>query len=130
MFIDKNNQDFNKEIKGLKPEAEKVLQHYHWPGNVREVKNVIERAVILCRGSEIDVSHLPHELNLESQKSPVKVGEALTSDMSLSDMEKRHILFVLQEHNNNKSQTARTLGISRSTLREKLRQYGIEDETE
>lgn len=130
MFIDQNNRDFNKEIKGLTLEAESVLQHYHWPGNVREVKNVVERAVILCRDQHIGVSHLPLELNSESQKSPVKVGEAYTSDMSLSDMEKRHILYVLQQNDNNKSQTARILGISRSTLREKLRQYGIDDETD
>lgn len=127
LFIDQNNRNFNKNIIGLSEEAEKILLHYHWPGNVRELKNVLERGVILCSDSEISVEHLPHELNVASQKSPVKIGEKLTSDMSLDEMERRHILFVLEANNNNKSQTARVLGISRSTLREKLRQYGIEN---
>ncbi|HDL17919.1 MAG TPA: sigma-54-dependent Fis family transcriptional regulator [Bacteroidetes bacterium] len=130
MFIDQNNREFNKDIWGLTEEAERTLLHYPWPGNVRELKNVIERAVILCNEELIDVDHLPRELYLASRKAPVKIGQQLTSDMSLSDMEKRHILFVLEAHENNKSQTARVLGISRSTLREKLRQYGIDDETD
>lgn len=130
LFIDQNNRQFNKNILGLTEEAEKTLLHYPWPGNVRELKNVIERAVILCNDELIGVDHLPHELYIASQKAPVKIGQQLTSDMSLSDMEKRHILFVLEANENNKSQTARVLGISRSTLREKLRQYGIEDEAD
>jgi len=130
LFIDQNNRDLNKNILGLSSEVEQVLQQYSWPGNVRELKNVIERAVILCRGNYLNIEHLPHELNSASQKAPVKIGEALTSNMSLDEMEKRHILFVLAENNNNKSQTARVLGISRSTLREKLRQYGIEDDSD
>ena len=127
LFIDQNNRNFNKNILGLSDEAEKILLHYHWPGNVRELKNVLERGVILCTETKISLEHLPHELNIASQKSPVKIGEKLTSDMSLDEMERRHILFVLEANNNNKSQTARVLGISRSTLREKLRQYGIEN---
>lgn len=130
LFIDQHNKVFNKSIKGLTAEAEKILLHYPWPGNVRELKNVIERAVILCRDDYIGPQHLPRELNQESQKAPVQVGEALTSDMSLAEMEKRHILFVLKAHNFNKSQAARVLGISRSTLREKLKLYGLEDEVE
>ena len=130
LFIDKNNHNFNKDINGLTPEAEKVLIHYHWPGNVRELKNVIERGVILCLDSNIGTEHLPQELNVESSTAPVTLGDSLTSDMSLNEMEKRHILFVLKENKNNKSQTSRVLGISRSTLREKLRQYGINDDEE
>ena len=130
LFIDQNNRDFNKNIFGLTPEAEKVLLYYQWPGNVRELKNVIERAVILCQDEWISPDNLPHELNVASKKAPVKTGGRLTSNMSLSEMERRHILFVLDAHENNKSQTARVLGISRSTLREKLRQYGIADDSE
>ena len=130
LFVNQNNKVFNKNIQGLAPEAEKVLLHYPWPGNVRELKNVIERAVILCRSDFIGPEHLPQELNKASQEAPVQVGEALSSDMSLAEMEKRHILFVLKANKFNKSQTARVLGISRSTLREKLRLYGIEDEGE
>ena len=128
LFIDGNNSNFNKDVKGLTPEAEKVLIHYDWPGNVRELKNVIERAVILCLDLNIGVEQLPQELNVESHKTPVTLGDSLTSDMSLNEMEKRHILFVLKENKNNKSQASRVLGISRSTLREKLRQYGVSDE--
>ena len=128
LFIDQNNKVFNKNIQGLTPEAEQILIHYQWPGNVRELKNVIERAVILCRDSLIGPEHLPHELNKASQQAPVEVGDDSVTGMSLAEVEKRHILSVLKAHNFNKSQTARVLGISRSTLREKLRLYGIEEE--
>ena len=128
LFIDQNNKVFNKNIQGLTPEAEQILIHYQWPGNVRELKNVIERAVILCRDSLIGPEHLPHELNKASQQAPVEVGDDSATGMSLAEVEKRHILSVLKAHNFNKSQTARVLGISRSTLREKLRLYGIEEE--
>jgi len=128
LFLDQENRNFNKNILGFNPKAEEILLHYLWPGNVRELKNVIERAVILCRDEYILPEHLPRELQLESDKAPI-LGEGITSaNMSLDEIEKRHIIYVLKENKGNKSRTARILGISRSTLREKLRLYGIQDE--
>ena len=125
LFLDVNNREFNKDIKGISPEAEKVLLYYSWPGNVRELKNVIERASILCQKDWLEPEHLPLELQVESESTHVEAESDYSADFSLDEMEKRHILHVLKQNKNNKSKTARILGISRSTLREKLRQYGL-----
>jgi DNA-binding NtrC family response regulator len=127
MFIEQNNKEFSKNITGLSEEAEKLLLNYEWPGNVRELKNVIERAVILCSDEIIEADHLPIEL----RNSPVKQTKTIipppSSDeaLSLQDIEKKHIIETLQKFDGNKSKAARVLNISRSTLREKLKQYGI-----
>ncbi len=147
LFIDRNNKEFNKQITGFSPEAELVLNNYHWPGNIRELKNVVERAVILCNGNTIQTEHLPMELRTGSVKpvidtrqtenispqviatpTPSASESSQSSDgpFSLQEMERRHILHVLHQFNGNKSKAARILNISRSTLREKLKQYGID----
>jgi two-component system, NtrC family, response regulator AtoC len=136
MFIEQNNREFNKNIKGISIEASEMMLRYPWPGNVRELKNVLERAVILCKKDEItpELLHLePMDFSLpvatvamtEVSKpvQPVRLDESSTT--TLADIEKQHILRVLEKYNNNKSKTAKILNISRSTLREKLKEYGI-----
>jgi transcriptional regulator with PAS, ATPase and Fis domain len=136
MFIEQNNREFNKNIKGISIEASEMMLRYPWPGNVRELKNVLERAVILCKKDEItpELLHLePMEFSapvaavavaeVSKPVQPVRLDEASTT--TLADIEKQHILRVLEKYNNNKSKTAKILNISRSTLREKLKEYGI-----
>ncbi|MBC8183693.1 sigma-54-dependent Fis family transcriptional regulator [candidate division KSB1 bacterium] len=131
LFIDQNNREFSKKIKGISEEAERLLKSYHWPGNVRELKNIIERATILCQDEIIQIEHLAIELqNVPTQESIP--AAAVTSNVviseepvSLQEIEKRHIIKTLEKVNGNKSKAARILEISRSTLREKLKQYGI-----
>lgn len=143
LFIERNNKEFNKNITGLSAEAEQLLQTYPWPGNVRELKNVIERAVILCRNSKIQAEHLPMELRStdstqipvspvskqstapEATPPPQPQPEATSEPLSLQDIERKHILATLKRFGGNKSKAARVLNISRSTLREKLKLYGI-----
>ena len=125
LFLDQNNREFNKHIEGISPEAEQLLLHYPWPGNVRELKNVLERAAILCQRNWLEPEFLPHELQIKSESARVEAESEFSAHLSLSEMEMRHILRVLKENKNNKSKTARVLGISRSTLREKLRIYGL-----
>ncbi len=131
LFIDQNNKEFSKKIKGISPEAQKLLLTYNWPGNVRELKNVIERASILCQDDIIDVSHLAIEVKNAHQKdlSPDMPVATESNDpdkvYSLQQIEKKHIIKTLEQFNGNKSKAARILQISRSTLREKLKQYGI-----
>jgi transcriptional regulator with PAS, ATPase and Fis domain len=127
IFIEANNKEFGKDVKGIAPEAQERLLKYQWPGNVRELKNVLERAVILCNDSQLRSEHLP----LELQQGAPRISK--TSDFSsftsggdsLEDMERRHILYVLKKYDGNKSKTARVLNISRSTLREKMKNYGL-----
>ncbi len=127
LFIEANNKEFNKNIRGISPEAEKLLLNYPWPGNVRELKNVIERAVILCTGDIIVPELLPLELRPEEAKVPPTASFPVYSEQieSLQEMEKRHIINILNKYDGNKSRTARVLNISRSTLREKLKAYKI-----
>lgn len=133
IFLERNNKEFGKSIQVISDSAIDLLNNYRWPGNVRELKNVMERAVILCAREMIEVEHLPVELRGQSSNifaSPTTAetphAETNGSPVSLADMEKVHIEAVLAQCDGNKSETARQLGISRSTLREKMKLYGID----
>jgi Nif-specific regulatory protein len=102
----------------LTPRALRALQSYPWPGNVRELANTIERLMILAPGSVIDVEDLPE--NLRSGRVPVDADE-LT--LTLEDVERRHILRVLERAGGNLSVAARRLGVDRGTLNRKLKQW-------
>jgi DNA-binding NtrC family response regulator len=125
-FLESLNREFGKNIEGISKQAEELLLSYSWPGNVRELRNVMERAAILCTSSMIEPKHLPLELRQRESRVavPADLGDNPNDD-SLEAAEKRHILKVLEKTGGNKSKAARLLNISRSTLREKLRQYGI-----
>jgi len=128
IFVDRNNTEFGKQIKGIAPDAADKMLKYRWPGNVRELKNVIERAVILCPGDELQSEQLPLELQEGTSRiSPQGSFFAGGADAdSLEEMEKHHIASVLRKYEGNKSKTARMLNISRSTLREKMKNYVIQ----
>lgn len=121
LFLQEFKKEFNRNVQKFHPETEKLLFEYSWPGNVRELKNVIERSVILAQGDTILPEHLPLELHEHTPSAPVM----RPTGMSLAEMEKWHIAEVLRSVNGNKSQAAKILNISRSTLREKLKLYQI-----
>jgi two-component system response regulator AtoC len=128
-FITKLGREMGKEIKGVAPQPLDLLLTYSWPGNVRELKNVIERATILAKGDSIVSEDLPLELRNDNRSvSNVASAEKWMGKdelVPLAAVERSYILKVLQEKGGNKSETARILGISRSTLREKLNRYRI-----
>jgi len=133
LFIEKDNREFNKSVRNINEEAQNLLVNYEWPGNVREVKNVIERGVILCPGPTLTAEHLPQELRcggagyLDPGDGPSGPGGGPSNNGdSMEAMEKAHIQRMLIKYNNNKTKTAQALGISRSTLREKMKQYGLD----
>jgi len=102
--------------------AVKLLTSYSWPGNVRELENLVERLAIFCSSGEIGVADVERERQLvRSNGVPDK-----TPPTTLEDMERQHILRVLQEHAGNKSKAARALGIERKTLYQKARRLGID----
>ncbi len=113
----------NKEIKGFTPKAMDCLIKHEWRGNVRELENVIERACILTYGDYIDEAQLP---NLLQQIHTSK--NSFENIYTLEDMEKAFILKTLEECDNNKSETAKHLGISRKTLHTKIKQYNMEED--
>ena len=123
LFLEEYNKEFNRNVQKLHTKTEELLLAYSWPGNVRELKNVIERGVILCRQNVLVPEHLPIELHEGEEPRPVP--KVSMGNVSLQEMEKHHILDVLKSVNGNKSQAARILDISRSTLREKLKNYQL-----
>ncbi|MBD5608083.1 MAG: sigma-54-dependent Fis family transcriptional regulator [Desulfovibrio sp.] len=123
-FAEKNR----KNIKGFSPQAFDCLLRYSWPGNVRELENAVERAVILCRGDLIAESDLPANV----ANAPARVESSgdepplSLAGMSLDMLEKQAIETMMKETGDNKSEAARRLGITRATLHNKLRKYGID----
>jgi DNA-binding NtrC family response regulator len=105
------------------PDALSLLFQYPWPGNIRELRNVLERVQLMNpEAEEVRAGHLPPEI-LMATHSDTGAPEA---DLSLQEVERRHIARVLAHHGGNRSKTARSLGISRATLYEKLTRYGLD----
>jgi two-component system response regulator HydG len=122
MFSTKNR----KPIKGLTPGAMDRLLRYDWPGNVRELMNAVERAVVLSRAeylNDADFSLIAGSGEIEA--GPAPINPPLDSAVSLEEVEKATILSTLQAVDGNKSEAARRLGITRKTLHNKLKSYGL-----
>lgn len=96
---------------------------YEWPGNIRELENTIERAVILCPGEQITAGELPAHLLPEGEAIPFST--AIDSGFSLRDMEREFIRTILAQTEGNKSRAAKLLGIARQTLLNKIREYKL-----
>jgi two-component system, NtrC family, response regulator AtoC len=128
-FIKKLCQENHREIKQLTSEAKKKLIDYYWPGNARELANILERAVVMDASKSIDPVHLYLEntpaSKLQSASSTPMVSSALPVGMTLQELEKHLIIETLQANNNNRTKTAQTLGISIRTLRNKLHDYNL-----
>lgn len=107
------------------PEAVERLMNYNWPGNVRELKSTIQSAVNLARGRRIEIQHLPDHIRRSVKRTPKTNHSADSSQaiLPLETVEKNHILSVYSQLNQNKSQTAKALGIGLNTLRRKLAAY-------
>jgi DNA-binding NtrC family response regulator len=105
-----------------------ALLSYGYPGNVRELKHAVERAVIFCKGGVIDLSHLPDEIG--KSIDPSATGPCLSGDLPLESsircFEKQRILKALDEAGGRKLEAARILGVSRKVLWKKLKEHGIE----
>jgi len=119
-FLKKSAAQNRREVTDFSPQAIRFLVKYDWPGNVRELENIVGRAVILAKNSYIEVTDLRQE-NLIGAGSP-RQGQML------KELEKNHILNVLTRTRGNYSQAARILGISRATLYNKARAYGVDVE--
>ena len=100
-----------------------IFLSYHWPGNVREMRNVIQRSVVLCDGKDILPEHLPDHMHWH-EYNDVEIDS--TSLLSLEDMEREHIQKVMQIASGNKNRTAALLKIHRDTLYRKLRKYELD----
>jgi len=126
-FINHYSLRLQREIRGIRPEALKTLKSYPFPGNVRELSNIIERAVTFCHDGEINTEHLPERLRSASGNSQTRIEDNLLAELpnwetlpSLEQLEQSYIQYVLNRLDGNKRQAADILGIGRRTLYRRL----------
>ncbi len=144
-FLDRANQELDKEVTSVAPDTLDALRRYLWPGNVRELESVLKQAVLKSSGSALLLDFLPGKLRITASSMPdpaepqpessfefdsfvderLSAGADRLYDEALSQFERRLIARVLQHTDGNQVQAAKLLGISRSTLRSKIRQLGI-----
>lgn len=131
-FLARYSKKNRKPVRGIAPRAMDLLLRYTWPGNVRELENAMERAVILLQGEYVSPAELPLPVQAVEQESDAcppcpALPDDRGKDISLADIEKETILQKLHESGGNKSEAARRLGITRRTLKLKLKKYLDED---
>ncbi len=134
-FIEKYNKRLNKKVQGLEPDALEILQEYFWPGNIRELENMMERMILFADGSIILAKDLPEPLKeTDTIKAPF-FTTASAQDASMKDivkqaaagLERDLIGKALEETNGNVTQAAKKLKISRKSLQTKMKEFGLRD---
>ena len=120
-FVDKYSRENNKKVAGITDEAMEILLNYPWPGNIRELRNVIERAVVLAGSDKIGVAELPDRL-----KTARSGKEVQTLKAKLEYYEEKIIKDALQAHGWNKEEVAGELDVDLATLYRKIKKLGIE----
>lgn len=123
-FLDEFNRENEKHVKGFDSKAKSAMMKYDWPGNIRELRNCVESAVVMCSGNEITLEDLPPAVARNSSENSISVPFGI----SLEEAEKIIIQQNLASNKNNKSRTADILGIGRKTLQRKLSEWGEEGE--
>lgn len=118
-FLEKSNKQLNREVIGFSDEVMHIFQNYTWPGNLRELQNVVKRSTLLTQGDFIERTVLPSELFAVNQ-------EKQEESFSLSQNEKEAIIQALEQTQNNKSEAAKLLKVTRKTLYNKLKFYNLE----
>ena len=118
-FLDQANREMDKQLTGFDDKASRALLEYPWPGNLRQMKNMVRRATLLAQGKFITIN----ELNELKEPAPAIIGIPLRNE----EAEKHQIIEALRQTGNNKSRAAQLLGIDRKTLYNKLKLYNISD---
>ena len=126
-FVKEFAAENEKTVRGIAPEAMKLMLDYNWPGNVRELRTAMEHAVVLTRGETILGRDLPVNLRSGQSESLTADGDVALGDLTVKEAEKQLIIKALKENNGNRSEAARKLGMSRRTMHRKLHVYHLED---
>lgn len=129
-FLELYGTMHNRRKIGLTEQALVCLERYDWPGNVRELENVIERAVLLSKSKFVETDDLPEVIRNHQNQVEVSVFSGLSLKQALAEPEKRIIRQALEANRWNRQQTASSLGINRTTLFKKMKQYDLYDEAE
>ena len=128
-FIDKYNKEMTLKIRGISQAAIDCLQRYHWPGNVRDLENAVQSAMIQAQGEIINLENLPLRIcgytKVSDGPSPGNIGLEEYVSQHTRTVEKEMILKTMSKHNNNRSRAAQELRISRKTLYNKMKAYGL-----
>ncbi len=125
-LLEDMNRKHGRKVAGVSEAVLNAFQNYSWPGNVREMRNTLERAIIVCDGAVVETKHLPPGFGQSSLRSSTEDGDTvhLGVGTTVEEAEKRLILKTLESTNNNKTRAAEILGISLKTLHNKLKEYG------
>src|SRR5712691_10306211 len=125
-LLEDMNRKHGRKVAGVSEAVLNAFQNYSWPGNVREMRNTLERAIIVCDGAVVETKHLPPGFGQSSLRSSAEDGDTvhLGVGTTVEEAEKRLILKTLESTNNNKTRAAEILGISLKTLHNKLKEYG------
>ncbi|MFV0348668.1 MAG: sigma-54-dependent transcriptional regulator [Halodesulfovibrio sp.] len=128
-FANRFASAFGKTITEIDDEALRILMQYPFPGNVRELENLMERAVVLCNGETISVAHLPHDMREEQHLMRPCEGGIFEFDgiVSLDENERRYLVWVLEQTQGNKTRAAELLGLNRGSLWRKLKRFGLDE---
>ena len=131
-FIRQYNREFRKEVTGIEPAALAAIRAYRWPGNVREVRNVIERVMLLLAGSRLTLDDLPSELKTPAPATviaerPLTVIEFGPEGIDIHEVERLLVRKALDQTHGNQSRAAALLRISRDQLRYRMQKYGLQD---
>ncbi len=120
-FLRRFREKYQRPVKSLAPEALAAMRAYHWPGNIRELENAMERAVIICQGEVLNLADLPPAL-----QRPGPAAADPTAEPGPQEMERQYILKTLEKFAFNRAEAARRLEISLEELNYKMRMYGLE----
>jgi two-component system, NtrC family, response regulator AtoC len=127
-FVDRFNREFGKRVKGITEEAQALLEAYRWPGNVREICNVLERAVLLTEGDQIDVDSLPPEVRNQKVEGEHQGSFSLgPAGVDLEQLERELLMEAVRVAEGNRTEAGRLLGLSRHQIRNRLKKYGVEE---
>ena len=124
-FLAKYAREFNRDVHGVSADALEVLVRYDWPGNVREMENIIQRSVVLAGGSVLQLQDLPLDLALPETGAWYGEDTGLPLRVAREQFERQYVLRVLERVGWNQSRAARVLGLHRNTLLVKLLGWGI-----
>ncbi|MCL5126653.1 MAG: sigma-54 dependent transcriptional regulator, partial [Deltaproteobacteria bacterium] len=126
-FLKIYNEKNGRRLKGFHPRALDAMMRYSWPGNIRELENVVERAVILTRDEYVSLPELPGSIaQAVGEPLPWRTHEGIHPGITIREVEKELILVTLEHNDGNRTRSAAELGITRRTLQNKLKEYGID----